>query len=36
MGSLVNRRLTTAVVVIIAALILSLNIYLLVWTFAGG
>jgi manganese transport protein len=36
MGSLVNHRLTTVATGIIAALILSLNIYLLIQTFAGG
>jgi manganese transport protein len=36
MGVLVNRRLTTAVVSVIAALIVALNGYLLVQTFSGG
>jgi manganese transport protein len=36
MGVLVNRRLTTTVVSVIAALIVALNLYLLVQTFSGG
>jgi manganese transport protein len=36
MGVLVNRRLTTVVVSIIAALIVALNVYLLVQVFSGG
>jgi manganese transport protein len=36
MGILVNRRLTTITTSIIAALIIALNIFLLVQTFAGG
>jgi len=36
MGVLVNRRLTTLLVSVIAALIVALNGYLLVQTFAGG
>jgi manganese transport protein len=36
MGSLVNRHFTTVAVAIITALILAMNIYLLVWTFAGA
>jgi manganese transport protein len=36
MGVLVNGRVTTVVVSAIAALIVALNIYLLVQTFAGG
>jgi manganese transport protein len=36
MGVLVNRPLTTLVTSIIAALIIALNIFLLVQTFAGG
>jgi len=35
MGVLVNRRLTTILVAVIAALIVSLNVYLLVQTFVG-
>jgi len=35
MGVLVNRRLTTILAVVIAALIVSLNVYLLVQTFVG-
>lgn len=35
MGKLVNRRVTTVTAVFIAALIISLNIFLLVRTFAG-
>jgi manganese transport protein len=34
MGALVNRRLTTAVAMVVAALIISLNAFLLVQTFA--
>jgi manganese transport protein len=36
MGVLVNRRLTTVVISVIAALIVALNAYLLVQTFSGG
>jgi manganese transport protein len=36
MGVLVNHRLTTILVSIIAALIVALNLYLLVQTFSGG
>jgi manganese transport protein len=36
MGILVNRRVTTVLVSIIAVLIIALNIYLLVQTFSGG
>jgi manganese transport protein len=36
MGVLVNRRLTTVAVAVIAALIVALNIYLLVQIFVGG
>jgi len=36
MGVLVNRRLTTILVSVIAALIVALNAYLLVQTFSGG
>jgi manganese transport protein len=36
MGVLVNRRLTTVLMAIIAALIVALNIYLLVQVFVGG
>jgi len=36
MASLVNRRLTTALTVVIAVVVLSLNVYLLVETFLGG
>lgn len=36
MGVLVNRRLTTGLVSVIAALIVALNLYLLVQTFSGG
>jgi manganese transport protein len=35
MGELVNRRLTTVVAGVVAALIVSLNIFLLYQTFAG-
>jgi manganese transport protein len=35
MGALVNRRLTTAVATVVAALIISLNVFLLVQTFLG-
>jgi Mn2+/Fe2+ NRAMP family transporter len=34
MGALVNRRLTTAIAVLVAALIVALNMYLL-WGIAG-
>jgi manganese transport protein len=36
MGVLVNRRLTTVLVSVIAALIVALNLYLLVQVFSGG
>jgi Mn2+/Fe2+ NRAMP family transporter len=36
MGVLVNRRLTTVLVSVIAVLIVALNGYLLVQTFSGG
>ena len=36
MGVLTNSRLTTAVLMLVAGLIILLNIYLLVQTFAGG
>lgn len=36
MGVLVNRRLTTTLVSVIAALIVALNLYLLVQVFSGG
>jgi manganese transport protein len=36
MGSLVNRRTTTAVAILVAALIVALNLYLLYETFLGG
>jgi manganese transport protein len=36
MGVLVNRRVTTVVVSVIAALIVALNVYLLVQVFSGG
>jgi manganese transport protein len=36
MGVLVNRRLTTITIAVIAALVIALNIYLLYGTFAGG
>jgi manganese transport protein len=36
MGVLTNSRLTTAVLTLVAGLIVLLNIYLLVQTFAGG
>jgi manganese transport protein len=36
MGVLVNRRFTTLLASIVAGLIVVLNIYLLVQTFAGG
>lgn len=36
MGILVNRRVTTVLVSLIAVLIIALNIYLLVQTFSGG
>jgi manganese transport protein len=36
MGVLVNRRLTTVLVSVIAALIVALNVYLLIQTFSGG
>ena len=36
MGVLVNRRLTTVLATVIAALVIVLNIYLLVQTFVGG
>lgn len=36
MGGLVNRKLTTVVISIIAALIVSLNVFLLYQTFFGG
>jgi manganese transport protein len=35
MGALVNRRLTTAVASVVAALIISLNVFLLYETFFG-
>jgi len=35
MGSAVNGRLTTAVAVVIASVIIGLNVFLLVQTFAG-
>jgi manganese transport protein len=35
MGALVNRRLTTSVAWVVAALISGLNVFLLVQTFAG-
>jgi manganese transport protein len=35
MGALVNRRLTTAVAGVVAALIISLNVFLLYQTFFG-
>lgn len=35
MGSAVNSRLTTAVAVAIASVIIGLNVFLLVQTFAG-
>ncbi len=35
MGALVNRRLTTAVAVVVATVIVSLNVFLLGATFAG-
>ena len=34
MGALVNRRLTTAVAAVVAALIIALNVFLLVETFS--
>jgi manganese transport protein len=36
MGDLVNRRITTVAIAIIAALIIALNVYLLYSVFAGG
>jgi manganese transport protein len=36
MGVLVNKRITTIAVSIVAVLIVALNIYLLIQTFAGG
>ena len=36
MGRLVNARATTAVAVVVAALIIALNGFLLAQTFAGG
>ena len=36
MGVLVNRRLTTLVIIVIAGLIVALNVYLLYQTFSGG
>jgi manganese transport protein len=36
MGPLVNRRITTIIASIVAALIVGLNVYLLVQVFAGG
>jgi manganese transport protein len=36
MGVLANRRLTTVLVSVIAALIVALNVYLLIQPFAGG
>jgi len=36
MGVLVNTKLTTAAAVVVAALIVALNIYLLYQTLAGG
>jgi manganese transport protein len=36
MGLLVNRRLTTVLASVVAALIIALNLYLLHQTFAGG
>ena len=36
MGDLVNRRITTAAAVAVAALIILLNIYLLIQTLWGG
>jgi len=36
MGTLVNRRLTTAAAGAVAALVVALNVYLLYLTFAGG
>jgi Mn2+/Fe2+ NRAMP family transporter len=36
MGVLVNRRGTTALVSVIAALIIALNLYLLAQTLLGG
>jgi manganese transport protein len=36
MGVLVNRRITTALISAIAALIVALNVYLLIQTFSGG
>jgi manganese transport protein len=35
MGALVNRRLTTVAAVGVAGVIVSLNVFLLVQTFAG-
>src|SRR5215218_3742313 len=36
MGPLVNRRLTTAVAIVVAAIIISLNLFLLAQTFGLG
>jgi manganese transport protein len=35
MGELVNRHVTTIVASVVAALIIALNVFLLVQTFAG-
>jgi Mn2+/Fe2+ NRAMP family transporter len=36
MGPLVNRRITTIIASIVAALIVALNLYLLAQIFSGG